>query len=215
MSTSTAGDGTTWTGVARTLRLLLVVLFVGIALPGALVTPVSQMLLLAPLVGAFAALVAALVNPAFPAQPGARRAVIGAFATAALIVPFLSGIGLFGPSGAWVVLGMILLTSTVAGMWIADCDTAPLPPSDPRRMAALQEFVCVLPTEALLREWRATGARLEATTDPQERAALAKARGIVLDELISRDPAGLARWLEDGGPADPGPHLRQERGPAG
>ncbi|MCZ2814766.1 hypothetical protein [Modestobacter sp. VKM Ac-2984] len=215
MSAHPGDSDATWTRVARALRLLLAVLYVGIALPGAVVTPVPRMLLLAPLVGAFAAVVAGLVNPGFPAHPRARRAVLGAFAAAALTVPFSSGVALLGPSGAWLVIGMILLAATVAGMWIADWDAAPLTVSDPRRVAALRDFVGVLPTEALIREWRATDPPLQATTDPQERAALVRVRGLILDELVRRDPAAMAQWLEDGGPADPGPHLRRERGPAG
>lgn len=215
MSTSTASDDATWPRVARTLRLLLAVLYVGIALPGALVTPVPQMLLLAPLVGAFAAVVAGLVDSGFPARPRARRAVLGAFTGAALTVPFFSGVGLLGPSGAWLVIGMVLLAATVAGMWIAEWDVSPLPVWVPRRVASLRELVGVLRTDALVQEWRATGPPLQAATDPRERAAIVRVRGLILDELVRRDPTAMARWLEDGGPTDPGPHLRQERGPGG
>ncbi|MCZ2813004.1 hypothetical protein O2W15_16335 [Modestobacter sp. VKM Ac-2979] len=215
MSTSTGGNGASSTGGIRVLRLVLVVLYVGIALPGALVTPVPRMLLLAPLVGAFAAVVAGLANPGFPAQPRARRVVLAAFAGAVLTVPFASGVGLLGPSGAWLVIGMVLMAATVVASWIAECDSAPLPLSDPRRVAALRDFVSVLPTEALIREWRATVAPLQVATDPQERAALVRVRGLVLDELVRRDPEAVARWLEDGGPADPGTDVRRQRGPAG
>ncbi|GAA4751321.1 hypothetical protein GCM10023328_37880 [Modestobacter marinus] len=213
MSTSTRG-GSGGAGV-RVARLLLVVLYVGIALPGALVTPAPRMLLLAPLVGAFAAVVAGLVHPGFPAQPGARRAVLGASAGSALAVPFAGGVGLLGPTGSWVVIGMVLLAATVVGCWIADWDSAPLTVADPRRVAVLRDFVGVLPTEALVREWWATCAPLQATTDPQERAALVRVRGLILDELVRRDPDAMARWLGEGGPADPGTDLPRQRGPAG
>jgi hypothetical protein len=64
-------------------------------------------------------------------------------------------------------------------------------------------------TVALCRAWRISYLVLEHARDPAQRAQVAAMRGLYLDELARRDPAGFRRWLIEGARAggDPAPYL--------
>jgi len=62
----------------------------------------------------------------------------------------------------------------------------------------MQQFIQVLPTSMLLREWRSAGEHLWPGANPGRRAAAVLVRNLLLEELSRRDPEGVARWLSDG-----------------
>jgi hypothetical protein len=118
-------------------------------------------------------------------------------------------------------LGGALLTLLVAGMGVAAGlavwmvrsrpATAPLPPAEaPRAAAVTSSPVSALSTGELGREWVRTTAALSGPLDAATRQAIVARRQETLDELERRDPAGFARWLaavpQPG--SDPADHLR-------
>jgi hypothetical protein len=132
------------------------------------------------------------------------------------VIPSIAGVVALGVAGvvlavAVVLTGMLLLTA-----WLVDqCRADEAARSTWKDTRVLGELIGVVPISALLEEWRAAGAVLATATDPDERAAAALARQLLLDEMTRRDPAGVGRWLRDGADASPGQHLRDDAEPAG
>jgi hypothetical protein len=166
-------------------------------------------LVFAPAFGIVVGSVVALVNPAFPKARSARRAVVFSATGTALVVPCLRGLAQFGTAGTVAAVVLMVLGCIVVSGWVAE-------QSDPpgRRAASdldveeLQQFVQVLPTSMLLREWRAAGEHVQPGADLDRRAEAVLVRTLLLEELYRRDPVGVARWLSDGDEEAPEQYLR-------
>jgi len=172
---------------------------VGFACIGALTTPPQVVLVFAPTFGFFAGSVVALINPAFPKDRSARRAAVFSGTGAALVVPCLAGIGQFGTTGTVAAVVLMVLGCVVVGGWIAEQSDPPYPVAAPDLdLEELRQFLEVLPTSMLLREWRSTGAHVQPGANPEGRAGAVLVRTVLLEELSRRDPAGVARWLSGG-----------------
>ncbi len=202
---------------ARSMRACRAVLLLGgasFALVGALTSPPGVVLVLAPACGLFVGSVVALVNPAFPKSPSARRAVVFSGAGGALLVPFLAGIGQFGTIGAVAALVLMVLGCVVVGDWIVEQSNGTDRGGEAGMdVEQLQQLIHVLPTSMLLREWRASGEDMQTGADPDRRAEAILARGLLLEELSRRDPEGVTRWLE-GEEDAPEQYLRGDSGAA-
>jgi hypothetical protein len=62
-----------------------------------------------------------------------------------------------------------------------------------------------LTTAQLCSLWRKSRAGLHAAPTPADRARVAAARGILLDELVRREPEVMADWLQSGAREPEGP----------
>lgn len=204
-------DLPSWVG--RRLCLLVVV---GTAVIGALFSSAWMTLVVAPLTGLFAASQVALVHHGFPAQRSARRAVLFAGAGCALAVPFVMGAVALGTAGAVLTMVVVVTGAVLLGGWLtALCREDEVARSTVQDTKVLGELIGAVPMSALLEEWRLSEAVLATASDPDERAAAALARELLLDEMARRDPAGVRRWLQDGAAASPDRHLRDDAEPAG
>lgn len=172
--------------------------FVLMALLGALVTPPIGMLLVAPLTGAAAFIVVAMLNPAFPAEPWARRGALLAGATGAAFVPFANGVALSGNAGGVVALVLLILGSCVAADWLMDVLERSPGSGVARDDRWMQVVLPSLPTPELLREWRAAQRAFGSLPADADRARVVKLRGLLLEEFARRDPAAVERWLTGG-----------------
>jgi hypothetical protein len=208
-----AGATPSWNAVMAFCRVLVPAGFVGTALIGAFVTPPIGMLLVAPLTGAGVGLLAALVNPAFPAETWARRGALISGATGAAFVPFVNGVALLGAVGGVLAVVLLVLGSCRAANWMIDVIE-----DSPARMSSRDErwtrmVMPSLPTATLLQEWRATQA-VVGSRPVAERTRAVQLRGILLEELARRDPAAVERWLRSGDWSS-GPQIRSDRDVAG
>jgi hypothetical protein len=132
--------------------------------------------------------------------PSLGHAVAGAGIAVASAVA-VQALGLVG----WCLLAGVLLTSpAVVSRSIGLCRTAAATPSAPYRSQAAQ-----LSTPALLQAWRASLLSLARARTATAKAAVVARRRAYLDELESRDPEGVRRWLDSGaGPGgDPSRYL--------
>ncbi|HEX2074775.1 MAG TPA: hypothetical protein VHF92_13400 [Geodermatophilus sp.] len=202
-----------WTALTRLAPVLLTVV-VAVALLGAVVTPPVTMLLVAPALGIVFATHAALAQAAFPGGSSVRRTALLAGVGGTLLVPFAAGIGFLGTVGGMVVLALVAMAGGAALGWMArrpaEHDGPATGEADP---AGLHERIRDLPTRTLLTQWRWAGTQLRSGTDPERRMALVRLRALVLDELSRRDPAGVERWLENGGRDDLDRHITADPTP--
>jgi MFS family permease len=195
--------------VVRACRVAFLMVTVVFALVGALTTPPYVLLVAAPAVGAFFGGVVALSHPAFPEAPSARRAVAFSGMGAALFALTLAGLGQFGSAGMIAAVVLVVLGCIAVGGWIVEHADAPdRGPASDLDMEGLQQFVQVLPTSMLLREWRSTAEHVQAGADPHRRAEAVLVRNLLLEELSRRDPVGVARWLSEGDEDAPEQYLR-------
>jgi hypothetical protein len=193
----------------RACRRALLGGVVAFAFVGALTSPPYVVLMVAPAFGIFIASMVAMINPAFPEARSARRATVMSGTSAALVVPCLAGIVQFGAAGAVTAVVLMVLGCVVVGGWIAE-------QSDPPGRGAasdldveeLRQFLQVLPTSMLLREWRSAGEHVQPGADPDRRAGAVLVRTVLLEELSRRDPVGVARWLSEGDEDAPEQYLR-------
>ena len=183
--------------VVRGAGVLLLATLAGTALLGALVTHWTGMLLVAPGLGAVLAAVVAVVDHR------AHRGMLWAGVTGVVLVPLANGLVLLGTAGGAVALVAWSAGPVLALGWVATLEE-PAVRDDP---TALREMLPRLPTADLLEEWRSTEGLLHG---PGDRAAAARIRSLLLDELAHRDPGGVTEWLSAGG-ASPETHLRADR----
>lgn len=110
--------------------------------------------------------------------------------------------GLAALVGGWVVgggAGVLLAGLAFGRLVLAEPPRAPLHP----RLSAAQvrQIVSALPVERVLAVWGSTG-----SDDPRlphaDRCELAMIRGILLDELESRDPDAFRHWMQAGAPTN-------------
>ncbi len=191
-----------WTAAMRCVRWLVLAVVIGMALLGALDTHWTGMLLIAPGLGASCAGVVALVDGDFPGEPASRRAVVYAFVTGVLLVPFANGLVMLETAGGVILMGLLVLGPILIG----DAVLAAGPAGEPD-LPALRELLPALPTARLLQEWQATGHLLRSH---RHHAAAAEVRALLLDELSCRDPGGVAEWLTAGSDS-PADFIRSDR----
>ncbi|MGY1752634.1 hypothetical protein [Blastococcus sp. SYSU D01042] len=187
-----------WRVLVRTGAVLVLGLSCGIALLGALVTHWTGMLVFAPLLGAAAAAVVALVGPS------SRPALVHAAVAGTVLVPFANGLVLLGSAGGALLLALLTVGPLLLLGWSAAEDT-------PVGRTTLPELLQLLPTAELIEEWRATE---ELHRDPAQRSTASVVRAALLDELSRRDPDGVAAWLAGGDPV-PDRYIRTDRDLAG
>ena len=182
---------------------------IAFAFVGALTTPPYVVLVFAPAFGIVVGSVVALVNPAFPKARSARRAAVFSATGTALVVPCLAGIVQFGSAGGVAALVLMVLGCIVVGGWIVEQSELPdHGDASDLDVETLRQFVQVLPTAMLLREWRSASDHVQPGAALDRRAEAVLVRTVLLEELSHRDPVGVARWLSDGDEEAPEQHLR-------
>ena len=204
-------------------RLLVQVLYIAIALLGALVGPPATTLVLGLAVGVAGAVLFAVMHWSCREQGPARCVLLAAGTTAAALVPFAEGINALGSAGPPLGLGMLILSAVVGGHWIASLDpdspaTAITAPDrgtggDPistgvEEDSSLTELLHVVPLDVLFSEWRLTEEELDANRSGHRYAAAVHIRGLLLTEMHHRDPAGVNRWLSEGRRGRPEHYIR-------
>lgn len=186
----------------RVGRALVARLFVATAVVGAVFAPWPWMLA-TPVLGALVGGLVAAVDPGFPGEVASRRTVLRAAGAAVLAVPFAAALPALGALGGAIAAVLLFVGSLV----MADRLTVEESGADVVDVAGMGTVLGVLPTRELVREWRASEALLRSS---RHRGQAAELRGLLLDELARRDPAGVARWLSAGG-ASPDPYIRTDR----
>jgi hypothetical protein len=216
VSSRRGGAGpSSWTLLTRVSRRVFLVGVVGVALVGALFGSALATFLVAPAVGLFGACQTAVLHPDFPARPSARRAVVMSGLGWALTVPYAMGVAALGVVGAMLTVALVLIGALVLMGALGDGCRDDATPSSPGADATLlSELVRGLPTSTLLEEWQSSEAVLDDTTDPESRAAAIQLRALLLEEMSRRDPAGVARWLQEGAGGLPDRHIGGDSGPA-
>ncbi|WIX98592.1 hypothetical protein QRX60_31575 [Amycolatopsis mongoliensis] len=140
-----------------------------------------------------------------PSRVGAVSAV-AAFVAGVLAAEILLTAGILLGSGILAVLAAV-------GWWAAKRVRSPGPRG--RRSVSIRSALPDADVAELCLVWRRSHEELRRTPDDDPaRAQLAVVRQLLLDELERRDPAGFARWLENGALAgsDPLPFIRAEHG---
>ena len=154
-------------------------------------------------------------------QEPAPRAILTAGTTVAALVPFAEGISALGDAGTALSLGLLILSTVLGGHWLATLDLDPPATTTTQYGAAdhpiatgvvedpsLPELLRVVPLDALFTEWRATENELDAHQGGQRYAATVHTRGLLLEEMRHRDPAGVQRWLSSGARGHPEHYIR-------
>ena len=205
-------------------RLLLQVLYIAIALLGALVGPPATTLVLAFAVGVAGAVLFAVMHWSCQEQGPARRVLLATGTTSAALVPFAEGINALGNAGSPLGLGILVLCAVVGGHWIAssidpDSPTTTITATDRSagghplstgvaEDSSLTELLRVVPLDVLFGEWRLTEEELDADRSGHRYAAAVHIRGLLLTELHHRDPTGVDRWLSEGCRGRPEHYIR-------
>ena len=207
--------------VVTSSRRLLQVLYTGVALVGALVAPPVTTLALGFAFGVAGAILFAVIHWSCREQEPAPRAILTAGTTVAALVPFAEGISALGDAGTALSLGILILSTVLGGHWLAALDLDPPATTTTQYGAAdhpiatgvaedpsLPELLRVVPLDALFTEWRATEDELDAHQGGHRYAATVHIRGLLLEEMRHRDPAGVQRWLSAGARGHPEHYIR-------
>lgn len=202
-----------WSRVVAICRILAATIFVAVALLGALFTSPVFAFVVGPLMGGFAVGAAFFFHPDFPSGRPARRTTVFTAAGGVLFVPFLTGVGLMGAVGQAVVVPLLVLGAVVTCDRLARIAGAEGSGAEVLDESWLRTVLRSLPLDALLGEWRNTDALLSAAPDGVTRSRTVRVRGLLLDELAARDPAGVESWLQSG--SSPESHIRADRDLAG
>ena len=205
-------------------RLLLQVLYVGIALLGALLGPPATTLVLGFTVGVAGAVLFVVMHWSCNEQGPTRRDLLAAGTTSAALGPFAEGISALGNAGPPLGLGILILCAVVGGHSIAsslDADSPVATITATDRSAgghslstgvaedsSLTELLRVVPLDVLFSEWRLTEEELVAHRSGHRYAAAVHIRGLLLTEMHHRDPAGVNRWLSEGRRGRPEHYIR-------
>lgn len=169
--------------------LLLRVLTTAVALLGLLVTP-AVLLLVAPAAAAAGYVLTACAGW-YLSGHRPRRHVPATVATAAGgALPFAHGVDLLGAVGTGIGVTVFVLATTSTLGWIERFDDTPAAVAEPD--ASWHDLVQVLPLGMLLAESHALEQRLR--EDPSAPAPLWQVRALLLQEILARDPAAVARW---------------------
>lgn len=206
----------------RALRLvrrlgvaLLTGLYVIVGCLGVLITPLSSLLIIGPLLAAAGAAGYCCALLARVGSPPARHRLAAAGALAAVLLPFLSGAQMLGAVGGALVLTASLLAVLVLGLWLLAIPSpagarhllAPGPADD----AELREVLRQAPLQMLFRRWHATSDTLRSQPSGHTQAAAVYLRERLLDELHDRDPVGAQRWIDHGDGRRPERHIRSDQ----
>jgi hypothetical protein len=196
-----------WRTFIRCGWVLVLATSVGVALLGAVVTPLMGMVVFAPCLGALVGGVVALLEPDVRRERYAHPALVYAIATGTMLVPFANGLVGLGTAGGVILIGLLVLVPLLA----ADRMDATAGTAAVRDVGALAELLPALRTSRLLDEWEATDDLLRSR---RHRAIAVEVRGLLLDELSRRDPEGVAAWLA-AGDVSPHDHVRSDGDQAG
>jgi hypothetical protein len=150
------------------------------------------------LCGFVATLLAAVTVSVFEHQRRLRAIATGGAAAAIGWIALLGLVELAGPGalGLVVLLGVAGLIPLVRSMR-ANARVGLGPPLLLNRSdTELQAQLAALTLPELCAGWRTGALAPVETEDPRRRARLVQLRGIYLDELERRDPAGFAEWLK-------------------
>jgi hypothetical protein len=205
----------------RLAHRLLQVLYAGVALFGVLVAPPVATLALGFAFGVAGAVLFAVIHWSCREQEPAPCAVLTAGTTTAAFVPFAGGISALGDAGAALSLGLLILSAVLGGNWLTTLNHDP-PATTTTQYGAgdhpiatgvaedpsLPELLRVVPLDALFTEWRATEDELDAHRGGHRYAATVHIRGLLLEEMRHRDPAGARRWLNSGARGRPEHYIR-------
>ena len=217
------------TAVLRSARRLGVVVLGVLCLAtvslGALSTPLPALLIACPVL---ALITGTLYVPAHRArlhETAPRHQVVAAAFTGAGVLPFVSGAELLGVFGAVLTLAVVAVAVLLVSAHLHVAD----PFRVPRRLratavctdiqggatgtdeAALRALLRRAPLPALFRRWHGTGRTVDSTRSGRGYETAVYLRGLLLDELHERDPAGTQRWIEQGGAQPPERHIRDGR----
>ncbi len=197
----------------------LVASYVVVALFGALYTPAGILLLLAPALGALGAAVGrSFHRTVHPDSTDPRAGAVPGATTAALFVPFATGVHALGEAGGYLMMVLVLLFSVVSTVW---AHSLPVPAAAPRtttgppRPATQQPgssdqssrlLLQALSVDDLIAEWRSSGDQLHPSSGAPQHTAV-RWREALLEELRCRDPQGFDHWVLDGARRDPEHHI--------
>ncbi len=175
-----------------------------LAAGGAVVAPAAALgigALLAVLAGVVVTVLRGV--PELPPLP--HPAVAGT--RAACLPAAIAGAAALGQGAGIVAVTLAAVTATaVVAHWSTRPPAAPPHPAPggdtPGQDDSLRQLLRHLPTDVLLDEWRSTQPGSGPPDDGP--AARGRLRGLLIDEMRRRDPAGTRRWLADGagGPPD-------------
>lgn len=190
---------------------VLNVVYVAVALLGALSAHPAVTFLVVPAAGLLGAVLARVLHRSL--HPGIEAPLtnhLPAAVSTGLFAPFVIGMDDLGENSIYVYLAMVLLCAVAAVGWThaleADGD-APVPHAPPRltdaEISSLRDLLRALPVDELLHEWRWTRSRL-----PTDTHVALQVRELLLEEIQRRDPTGFREWLLDGIEHDPEHHIR-------
>lgn len=196
----------------RVCRLLLWVLYIGLALLGIPATPPATLLVASAVGVNAAALLAASYYPLAERWPACRTLAVTGL-TAAAFLPFAAGIRLLEGAGGVLGLVVLALATIVAGHAVQTLEV----PSAGRTPAAAtptaaedttRDLLAALPLQMLLQERRDAASEIDRRLDGPHRAAAVQLHSAVVAELIRRDRDGMQSWLSAGAQGPPESYLR-------
>jgi hypothetical protein len=205
-----------WVRYGRACRALLLLAATACALAGALTASPYVVLVIAPACGLFVAGVVAVhvvalegrtVDPVRTTK--AHRAVLLSGGWAALLPPAAAGIRTLDDAGVMVVVVLVFLAASVgAGGIVEICQLSSETPEGGWDEEELRQLLRVLPTSMLLSEWHSGCEYVHSAKAHEARIHAAQVRGLLLEELSRRDPAGVGRWLSEGDEERPEQYVR-------
>ncbi len=209
-----AGPGGLHRYSARLARLAMWVLYIPVALLGALVmTPMAMSTVVPAVALAAVGLLAVLFRTCRRPGPDRRTSTTTA-AAAAGVAPFSEGIELLQDTGTVIGMTVLALLAYVGNSWWAtnlDVDPAG-DATEPAAARSLRQRLRRMPLEDVFREWQAMQHGTGVPPDARHMFAAAQVRSLVLDELEHRDPVGFGCWLGDGAVDPPEHHIRGDQG---
>ena len=197
------------------LRILWTLAVVGYALLaafGALSSPTSSLVLGTAFGIAGRALMASLHrNAGQYLAPLPHPAVAGI--ALALLPAATAGTNVLGAAGGAVVGIALIVGLPVGGILAVSRLSAPGRGRSPTVPSAvdrsLEEVLSAVPTDMLFAEWRTTAGET-APGYADDRWSRLRLRGLLIDELLRRDPDGTARWLVEDPDGPPDAYVRDQ-----
>ena len=187
---------------------------------GALSTPLPALLIACPVLALVAGTAYLTVHRARLHERAPRHRVVTAGFTGAGVLPFMSGAELLGVLGAVLTVTALVVAVLLlrAHLHAADPSTVllPAPCTDIQSgtgsdEAALRALLRRAPLDSLFRRWHGTGRTVNSARSGRGYETAVYLRGLLLDELHTRDPAGTQRWIDQGGAQPPERHIRSDR----
>jgi hypothetical protein len=167
---------------------------------GAVVSSAAAVFIGGPILGAVLACHAALARDSVPDGRTRGRAVLWAWLSGVVLVPYAAGAVFLGVVGGLVTLALLVVVAATAVSAIREVDPEAVSPdrgvpeeaapSQPVSLRPTGDFVALMPTGKLLEEWRRSEADLRCG-DRRRSLAAVELRELVLDELCRRHPDAL------------------------